>query len=498
MRRVILLLICAWTARGFAPAPPATRRGVALNAQNGGGNPLSKIPVGSIVLGVLGLQCLQDLAVEVPSLGGESADYIGTALDVFFLGYAGKTLLEQTGAVRSLGGSGASLAGLRCGATLSVGREPATWMPKDWAASGARLSLPLQLEFADDDLDLGFPGEEALGGRFCKRLECGGGTFVGPSGTVVVACDGGGWATAPAGKTGESSVRFFLDFPEGAARNDVTLPAGRVFFSSAAFDGDLDEEIEAQIPASDILAAPNGVKLVNSGGLSIKKQNNFLNLYGALGDVNLILGRYELSAPRVDAGDRAPAQPAPPPAPPPTPDSTQFTRRGALAAVATSPSAATAAMVAIAPDPWPVADAASAYAWYPILAAGAESLDGLVRDWASASDGDAVRRVLGTVGTTSPLYKVRPALAAVLKAGDLPDAVDVAAAAEAAEEFLSLYQAADGAAYGANFADYSTSVGRNGESPSETQLKDARRYATRARDQLDRLLSLLAPLKGGR
>ena len=161
-----------------------------------------------------------------------------------------------------------------------------------WGKSGARLLLPLQCSFTGDELDLGFPGEEALAGRYCRRLDCSGGSFVGPGGTVTVACDGGGWWAAPTGRPGEQSLRFFLDFPEGAERNDVSIPPGRVFFSSALLDGDSDDAYD--VPASEIYEARGGLKLLNSGGLTIKK-NTLLNLWGALGDVNLILGRYSLS-----------------------------------------------------------------------------------------------------------------------------------------------------------------------------------------------------------
>ena len=53
----------------------------------------------------------------------------------------------------------AALSGYEFGATLSLGREPGTWMPAEWAASGARLSLPLLVRFPDERVDLGFPGE---------------------------------------------------------------------------------------------------------------------------------------------------------------------------------------------------------------------------------------------------------------------------------------------------------------------------------------------------
>ena len=245
------------------------------------------------MLGLLGIQSIRDLILEVPKLGSDQADYFGTAIDVAFTAFVATQLATQSGVAQPDGGEpSADLAGLDFKITMSVGRESGTWMDKSWAASGARLLLPLQCSFTGDELDLGFPGEEALAGRYCRRLDCDGGSFVGPGGTVTVACDGGGWWAAPTGRPGEQSLRFFLDFPEGAERNDVSIPPGRVFFSSALLDGDSDDAYD--VPASEIYEARGGLKLLNSGGLTIKK-NTLLNLWGALGDVNLILGRYSLS-----------------------------------------------------------------------------------------------------------------------------------------------------------------------------------------------------------
>ena len=140
---------------------PPTRRG----------RPLQAIPIQSVVLGLLAAQSVRDLVIEVPRLGGESADWIGVVIDAGFLGFAGKTLLTQTGVVDATAATAdRTVEGLKCTVTVNVGREPNTWMPKDWAASGARLLLPLDVEFADERVDLGFPGEEALGGRGEEEL----------------------------------------------------------------------------------------------------------------------------------------------------------------------------------------------------------------------------------------------------------------------------------------------------------------------------------------
>ena len=216
---------------------PRLRAPTALHAEN----PIRKYG-GSVVLGLLGIQSIRDLILEVPKLGSDQADYFGTAIDVAFTAFVATQLATQSGVAQPNGGEpSADLAGLDFKITMSVGRESGTWMDKSWAASGARLLLPLQCSFTGDELDLGFPGEEALAGRYCRRLDCDGGSFVGPGGTVTVACDGGGWWAAPTGRPGEQSLRFFLDFPEGAERNDVSIPPGRVFFSSALLNGDADD-----------------------------------------------------------------------------------------------------------------------------------------------------------------------------------------------------------------------------------------------------------------
>ena len=93
------------------------------------------------------------------------------------------------------------------------------------------------------------------------------------------------------------------------------------------------------------------------------------------------------------------------------------------------------------------------------------------------------------------MFKIRGGLKGVLKAKDLPDAFDVVAFAEASEEFLNNLQDAEGDAYGAQFADYSTSVGSGGQSPSATMLGKARKDVERARRSYAELLRLLAPLR---
>ena len=92
--------------------------------------------------------------------------------------------------------------------------------------------------------------------------------------------------------------------PKGQRRSSqVTLPEGRVFFSCACWES-------RQVLPNDIIGGaidmPNGqragvvegpgdVYVLDQGGCSVKR-NDFRNLWGSLGDVMLILGRFSVAA----------------------------------------------------------------------------------------------------------------------------------------------------------------------------------------------------------
>lgn len=264
-----------------------------------------RLPVRTIVLTIIGMFSISNLTTEIPRIfTGGQVDYIGTALDVFMVNYSARNVLQQLGLdggsanAAAAASEATSLAGLECCLTVNVGRDQNTWMEKEWAASGARLQFPIHIRFTDEVMDLGIPGEEGLGGRYCKRLDVinpSVSTFVGPNGQVQVPVLGGGWASLPIRERspdggGETKLRFFLDFPEGASRNDVSIPEGRVFFSGVAF-----VSVEGAPAELTLFEAPSGNAVNTDGGLTIKR-NGIANLYGALGDINLILGRYRISA----------------------------------------------------------------------------------------------------------------------------------------------------------------------------------------------------------
>lgn len=211
----------------------------------------------------------------------------------------------------------------------------------------------------------GFGGESALDTRMgVRKLECSGGSFVAAQGVVEVGPLSGAWTAAPTGKCGQRVLRFYLDFPKEVQRNDVTIPAGRVFFSTVCWDAG-DEAVEERRPVENQLrdveaqldamtgelqkaaderlnrdnaggplegaktlnedrqltsdarklliqlqelrgalpddgfcvTGPGGVQVVKEGGLVIKR-NDWRNGFGALGDVFLILGRFNVAPPK--------------------------------------------------------------------------------------------------------------------------------------------------------------------------------------------------------
>lgn len=124
--------------------------------------------------------------------------------------------------------------------TLDVGRLQNTRMPAEWAASGARLSLPIEVTFGDKPVPGGEMRWDVDEPACCpaKQLQATAGSFVGKDGEESVAVRAGGWLAEPADRCGMRVLRAYLDFPDGAARNDAVLPAGRVFFRAACWDGD--------------------------------------------------------------------------------------------------------------------------------------------------------------------------------------------------------------------------------------------------------------------
>lgn len=128
----------------------------------------------------------------------------------------------------------------QCELLMSVGRIPGTAMPPEWAASGARLGLPLEVEFTDEPCaDYEMTKERLLGDgrptfRSVEPLNVP--TFISKKGQETVKVTPGAYGCELQQIEAEQyKFRFFLDFPEGAVRNDVELPAERIYFLTSCW-----------------------------------------------------------------------------------------------------------------------------------------------------------------------------------------------------------------------------------------------------------------------
>ncbi|KAG5189510.1 hypothetical protein JKP88DRAFT_301476 [Tribonema minus] len=108
------------------------------------------------------------------------------------------------------------LVGTRYVLSFDIGREKGTWMPPQWGASGARLNVDVLVEFGPS----GTFAEVALKSPF-----------------VATDVAGIAWSVEGARGTGslqQSTLRFSLQ-TSGAARGDVSIPAGPIYCSVPAW-----------------------------------------------------------------------------------------------------------------------------------------------------------------------------------------------------------------------------------------------------------------------
>ena len=137
----------------------------------------------------------------------------------------------------------------QCALQVNVGRIPGTAMPKEWAASGARLGFLLEVEFCDElPSDYQMTKERLLLGRSqgpgvgqtpakLRSVEpLNAPTFISTAGQQVIKISDGAYSCELQNlQSQQYGFRFFLDFPEGAVRNDCELPAERIFFISSCW-----------------------------------------------------------------------------------------------------------------------------------------------------------------------------------------------------------------------------------------------------------------------
>eukprot|EP00536_Pseudo-nitzschia_multiseries_P005065 jgi/Psemu1/285515/fgenesh1_pg.91_\ len=131
----------------------------------------------------------------------------------------------------------------QCGLQVSVGRIPGTAMPPEWAASGAKLGFPLEVEFCNESCaDYDMTKERLLRGSSSnsasiKAVEpLNDPTFVSSEGLQTIKVTEGAYGCEVQNfQAQQYGLRFFLDFPEGAKRNDVELPAERIYFITSCW-----------------------------------------------------------------------------------------------------------------------------------------------------------------------------------------------------------------------------------------------------------------------
>jgi len=125
---------------------------------------------------------------------------------------------------------------------LSIGRIPGTAMPSEWAASGAKLGLALEVEFTNEKCQYEMSkerllrGDVMMGNNFMLVEPLNEPSFISSNGVEMVKVLPGAYGCQMQEiESRRYAFRFFLDFPEGAQRNDVILPAERLYFLSSCW-----------------------------------------------------------------------------------------------------------------------------------------------------------------------------------------------------------------------------------------------------------------------
>jgi len=115
------------------------------------------------------------------------------------------------------------------------------WFDRDWGRSGEKLSVPLEIEFFEDDF--GYVQEEPL-----KRTQARTCYVRGGSSNLDLRSCGVAWGLVDLGSKSEALLVWCIDLPDGVRKApDVELPAGtRLYCSTQVWRGAL------QPPASGV------------------------------------------------------------------------------------------------------------------------------------------------------------------------------------------------------------------------------------------------------
>jgi hypothetical protein len=132
---------------------------------------------------------------------------------------------------------------IQCELLLSIGRIPGTAMPAEWAASGAKLGLTLELEFTNEQCDYEMSKERLLKGDALMGTKLyiidplNEPSFISSKGKEMVKILPGAYGCSVQSiESQQYALRFFVDCPDGAVRNDVELPAERIYFLSSCWN----------------------------------------------------------------------------------------------------------------------------------------------------------------------------------------------------------------------------------------------------------------------
>lgn len=170
----------------------------------------------------------------------------------------------------------------QCKLNILVGRIPGTAMHPEWASSGAKLSLPLEIKFCKDACtEHEMNKERFLGDNppFLAVEPLTNPTFISVKGTETVQVTPGAYGCAlQEADSKHYSFGFFLDFPNGAIRNDVKLPAERIYFKSSFWVLDQTKIDQAHQRKQEIL---NEIKNANEKFTEHEKvsTNNVIQQY---------------------------------------------------------------------------------------------------------------------------------------------------------------------------------------------------------------------------
>ena len=180
-----------------------------------------------------------------------------------------------------------------------------------------------------------------------------------------------------------------------------------------------------------------------------------------------------------------------------------LTRRAILSGVTGAISLGGGVRHVSADDRWvPAGDPAKADSYIVQLKAGEKAMVDLLANWEVATkaavqnaegdaiDGDAVRRVVGSVGTSSPLFGVDKVLKIVGSDLDARGAVDFIDFTELSDEVVVKLRETNDMAYSAIFSDASGNYGRPGQG-SKDYLERSRVALTAALASYRRLLALI-------